>query len=813
MTVEILIALVIVGGIYLRNLYAKISALEHRLQKLESTDARPIRSATQTVRDDVDASMSSGGDISVEAPVVEMSTTMPVTNVASPDHKAPLKEASVWGQGIETAVGLFKANPFASIGVFLVLIGVGFLFSLLAASNILPPALRLILVALSGAVLFGLGISQEQKRPGLAANLQGGAIAIEFLCALWAYRGYELIGPVWAFAWMGCLSALAVGWSIYTRRGLFAFMGIFGSLLTPILASTGGGTFLGLTTYVTWIAAMGLGTAFYLGMPSMASMTIMGVAALLGTALGIDKGYQATSLCALGVMMTSSSGLAMYWASEKFMWRPRQQASIVSLLVGAPLGFTGFMYAAAGLSAHQSAFVIGAVASIYLLFVLRLSQAWKGWFLSLGSGLGLVAIGVGFEGASRAIAFSASAIGIVLVSRAIGRPWAAWIALAFWILSVIMGWNESSALPMSISGVIAIGTAYLLRGESLSRGYAALGSAVLFVIFHRETNYSDTGYMAIICGWATGALLASNLLRWREIKFGAIWVLPAIVVFIMTSPRPLAGQDQLVRELVILFGLGVVSVLLNALSAVRTTALQNYWATHRPLEILVLPLLLSIEIWRVADVDMLNLSSRLALIAVLWSLWSFGTTFRCRKLGWFAASAVTFSVAALFLVINLINASSGVISEVGQWVCVVSLFCTAFLIGDTPDVFKSGALGLAGGALASSGLRAIGIAYGLDERASFLLFAEAMQPWVSLFWATGSIAVVMLGSKIGNRKMWIGGTIAIGLLMAKMLVVDLSTFSLVAKVSVFMATGIAFIGLGAYSALPPLRDKDKGTNT
>jgi uncharacterized membrane protein len=88
-----------------------------------------------------------------------------------------------------------------------------------------------------------------------------------------------------------------------------------------------------------------------------------------------------------------------------------------------------------------------------------------------------------------------------------------------------------------------------------------------------------------------------------------------------------------------------------------------------------------------------------------------------------------------------------------------------------------------------------------------------MQPWVSLFWATGSIAVVMLGSKIGNRKMWIGGTIAIGLLMAKMLVVDLSTFSLVAKVSVFMATGIAFIGLGAYSALPPLRNKDEGTST
>ena len=45
-----------------------------------------------------------------------------------------------------------------------------------------------------------------------------------------------------------------------------------------------------------------------------------------------------------------------------------------------------------------------------------------------------------------------------------------------------------------------------------------------------------------------------------------------------------------------------------------------------------------------------------------------------------------------------------------------------------------------------------------------------------------------------------------------MLMIDLSTFSLVAKVSVFLFMGVAFIALGAFCPLPP-DEKDAGSHT
>ena len=218
MIIEILITLVIVGGIYLRNLSATVAILERRIKNLESSGASLLISSNPGNPPDYDSDTPSVVSPMATAPVQpalpvasDHSNSIPFVPLSQVDltqravlppsrptpfeeltaalEEHPKRQPSVWGQGIETAMSLFKANPFASMGVLLVLIGVGFLFSLLAASNILPPFIRVFLVAAGGAALFGYGLYQESKRPGLAANLQGGGIAIEFLCALWAYHG------------------------------------------------------------------------------------------------------------------------------------------------------------------------------------------------------------------------------------------------------------------------------------------------------------------------------------------------------------------------------------------------------------------------------------------------------------------------------------------------------------------------------------------------------------------------------------------------------------------------------------------------
>jgi uncharacterized membrane protein len=105
-------------------------------------------------------------------------------------------------------------------------------------------------------------------------------------------------------------------------------------------------------------------------------------------------------------------------------------------------------------------------------------------------------------------------------------------------------------------------------------------------------------------------------------------------------------------------------------------------------------------------------------------------------------------------------------------------------------------------------MRIVGNTFGLHVSLAELVVTRSMQPCVSLLWAAGAIAVVFFASKTRARALWMGGGMAIVALLLKMLIVDLATFSLVAKVSVFLVMGVAFIALGAYCPLPPEKTND-----
>lgn len=121
--------------------------------------------------------------------------------------------------------------------------------------------------------------------------------------------------------------------------------------------------------------------------------------------------------------------------------------------------------------------------------------------------------------------------------------------------------------------------------------------------------------------------------------------------------------------------------------------------------------------------------------------------------------------------------------------------------------------GLATAALVTSTMRFIGSTHGMHGNLARLVVDRSMQPWVSLLWAAASILVVVFAARTKARELWMGGGVAVIVLLVKMLMIDLSTFSLVAKVSVFLVMGVAFIALGAFCPLPPdEKDADSRTN-
>lgn len=734
---------------------------------------------------------------------------------------------TAWAHATDTLMGLVRKNPFASLGVMLMLVGVGFLFAWLAASNILPPALRVALLATAGIGVFAAGIHQEKPRYALAMNLQGGALALEFLCALWAYHGYELITPTAAFVWMGALSTVSIGWAMFKRRALFAFMGLAGSLLTPIFASTGHGEFSSLVMYCAWVSALAIGAGVYLRVPALVSTAIAGVSALLGAALGIRHGSALLSGVGLIAMSAAYSAVAVTWTSKAFDWAKRQQASVVSVLMGAPLVMAGFLYGRADLTAKSCAIGLGVTAAVYVLRSFVASDTWKAGLFCIGAGMGLVAIGVGLDGAGRVLALSAASMGLIMIARSMTAPWVRIGALVYWGFAVGMGFdalvsgNSLSAMPLGISGLVALAAGYSAKGSRLGVLYT-LSAPLILCTATLWGHPANAPFVATIwfCAWAALSYAAGRALRWPELRMSAAWLFIAGAEFV---PNSVSGQDvaSLVRREVILltWALEIAAlvwlfhkdVLLRQaarllsgnqeeLTHVEQTAERSNlsWAT------LALPAIASTEVIRMMDAFGRENTAILGTLLALWAVWHLLSRLFAKKSGFEGQAKASAQAATLLLLLNVLTAQPGFGWLAVQWAALAALAFGAYRLPLTNYRQELQVTAGAGGiALLGTLLRGIGSTYGHNLNVLNLLITRDMQPWISVLWAAAGITVVALASQRSNRKMWVGGGIAVLVLIAKMLLIDLSTFTLPAKVAVFMVTGLAFVALGYFCPLPP----------
>ena len=827
MLTEIILSGAAVGALYkCYALEGKLFKVERRLQALETAEQASLPVPVRVAEAASTIPPAATSALPAAAPLVNLSkgVVAKVTAAASSPHNMlqPVPESSpvtrptsrpeklaaepgALHNATSTLLSLVRANPFASAGVLLVLVGMGFLFSLLAASNILPPALRVVMVALAGVAAFAYGTKQEKTHPTFAMNLQGGAIALEFLCALWAYQGYNLIGSTTAFVWMAGLSAAAVGWAAYRKQGLFAFMGIAGSLLTPIIASTGSGTFSGLLAYSVWVSVLGLGISRFLGMPTLMGTTLAGVAALLGAALGLPKGSETVSQGATLALLVGYASLALSWTSTKYIWAARQQASIVGVLISAPLLAVGLLSTMAGVSAGVNSIILGLVTVVFLARLRNAGESWQAWLVPISGGLGLVALAIGLDGGTRAIAFSAGAMGFVLIARTKSKRWLDTIAFLYWLLSVALaidagGYGESTGLI--VSGLVALGAGFLMRRTAVGLLYTTLAPLILWHALCSDFLLSSPITPLWFSAWAVGALFLGRRLAWNELRLSAIWVLICAVPFLFFGAMG-SGPYLVVREVTFALWLAVSAVTVKLLD--DDSGLPNLRPS--PLNVerasLVIPTLLYFEAWRL--MGKLGTPPELlaeALTAAVWCAWCFITALPAVKFNFHPRIAGL--VGGILLLLNALGSPLSLGSEIVQWLSLAVLCYTAqtrALRGKQTNITAT--MALAGVMVIATVLRAIGLSYGLSESAVSLLFARPMQPWVSLLWAAACIATVVWGAKMRSRRLWLGGGAAIGVLLLKMLLVDLATFSLAAKVGVFIVTGLAFIALGRYSPVSP----------
>lgn len=190
----------------------------------------------------------------------------PATPPAPPPLLPPLGSAaaeSVAAASRSLIEFFTTGNVVAKVGVVILFFGVAFLLRYAAERGMLPIEYRLMGTAVAALVLLGIGWRLRHSRRDYSIVLQGGAVGLLYLTIFAAYRLYDLLPATLTFGLLLGTVAFSGVLAVVQNAMALAVLGTSGGFLAPILASTGGGSHVGLFSYYVALNLGVLGIAWF----------------------------------------------------------------------------------------------------------------------------------------------------------------------------------------------------------------------------------------------------------------------------------------------------------------------------------------------------------------------------------------------------------------------------------------------------------------------------------------------------------------------------------------------------------------------
>jgi len=158
---------------------------------------------------------------------------------------------------------LSTGNLLVKLGVLILFFGVSFLVKYAAQHGLFPIELRLTTAALGGCALLAIGWRLRNRRSEYALALQGGGIGILYLTTYAAFRLFPLIPDLPAFGLLVAISCLCGTLAVLQESRTLALFGVTGGFVAPLLASIGTGDPRPLFGYYTALNAAIIGMAWF----------------------------------------------------------------------------------------------------------------------------------------------------------------------------------------------------------------------------------------------------------------------------------------------------------------------------------------------------------------------------------------------------------------------------------------------------------------------------------------------------------------------------------------------------------------------
>lgn len=712
-----------------------------------------------------------------------------------------------------------------------------------------PIEVRLGVIAAAAIAALVFGWRQRIAKPAFGLSLQGGAIGVLLLTAFAAYRLYALLPAGIAFGLVVVVVAGAALLAVLQDAAALAVLGFAGGYLAPVLISTGSGNHVALFTYY---ALLNAAVFFIAWIRPWRALNLVGFVFTFAIgALWGAKYYRAEHFATVEPFLVLFFAFYLAIPVLYALRQPMDRRGFVdgTLVFGMPL--LAFPLQAAMLEGDRmglaySALVVAAVYALLTAWLLRQAAT-----RLLGQSFALLAVG-----------FATLAVPLALSARWTAATWAIEGVALVWL-----GLRQGRMLPQATGLLLQLMAAaafvvsafdasfriddtepVVLNGEYLSAALLALAAYATSWLYDRAEGHRALVWLTFLGAsfwWlVSGAIEVERLEPRIEPVVSLLAFLGASAAIAAVLRRPLAwpmlgwpiavvalsgivlaaaAQDELGHPFASGGAVGWLAWLAGTLLGLvvqRDEVRRRVSAAHLGL-LATLALVLGFEARELAlstdpplgegwFVPAFGVPLALLLLAT-WrtriARWPLAEGFARHERTWYALAGGTLALlwfmslasngdAAPLAFVPLLNPL-----ELAQLAVVVLLVRLAM-----PELDRGALAALVGGAaFAFATVAALRAVHHLGEVpwSASLLDSRLAQAVLSITWSTLGMLAWIYGSKRRERGVWLAGAVLMGVVLAKLVLVDRQYLGNVTGIVAFLAVGALLVAVGYFAPSPP----------
>ncbi len=758
-------------------------------------------------------------------------------------------------------------NTLVRVGIIILFFGVAFLLRYVAEHSHIPMEVRLAGAALGGVALLVPGWRLRVRRPGYALALQGGAVGILYLTVFAGMRVYSVLPAGAAFALLVVIAVFSAALAILQSSQSFALLAVTGGFLAPVLASTGQGDHVVLFSYYAVLNAGILAVAWF---KAWRPLNLAGFlfTFVIGTVWGVLS-YQprlfATTEPFLVLFFLFYVALAILFASRQ----PLQLKGYVdgTLVFGTPIVAFGLQAGMLHERRFALAYSALAVSTFYLSLATWLHRRRQPpqrllveAFLALGVLFLTLAVPLALDGRWSSATWALEGAALIWIGcrqgRRLARAFGAFLQIAGGIIFCFDIDAPHGAFPVlnsaylggaMVAGASVFGAVILERyRERLGQGETPLIPLLFFwgviwwlfsgltEIQRRVPDRYDAAAGLLLMGLT--ALICSELRTRARLSVAggtAVALLPVMFVYagiaLLEVHHPFADGGWLAWPLVFAAfyfvcrrheGLPAASLarFLHTGSSWLAIALSSWeiawaidqavagggswpviaWALVPAVALFALPRSIRRCRWPFAVHQVTYIGIAAAGIALYLAAWSVKTNVTLAGDPYplpFVPLLNPLDLAELFVILVLLR----------FW-----LYWRAADLGGhpkPPDRFASAFLAAVAFIwLNAALLRSLHHGAGVPFQVEPMIRSSLVETSLSIFWTVLALSAMLIATRTGARVVWLVGAGLLGVVIAKLFLVDLSRVGTIGRIISFVGVGLLMLVIGYFSPLPPARD-------